>query len=34
MTERQKRVWQAIVGFLLALIGAVTGDATNINFLN
>lgn len=34
MTTRQKRVWQAIISFIMALIGAGAGDLANINFLN
>lgn len=34
MTERQRKVWQAILGFIMALVGVVAGDVSNINFLN
>jgi len=34
-TPKQKRaIWEAVLGFLLAIAGALIGDGANINMLN
>jgi len=34
-TPKQKRaIWEAILGFLLAIAGALIGDGTNLNIIN
>lgn len=34
MTTRQKRIWQAIIAFIISLVGAGAGDLANLNLFN